>query len=92
MNESDLIGLTSTFKPGDILYDLNEQRPVVLESFSNEDMGATCYYVSDDGKTLEKDYVLFFTNLKYCTEELTGKDIALNVVSDFIKKQQWFRL
>ena len=92
VDESELIKLTSPFKPGDILYDLIEQRPVVLESFSGEDMGAICYYVSDDGKALEKDYVLFFTNLKYYTEELTGKDIALYAVSDFIKKQQWFRL
>ena len=92
INESDLIKLTVTFKPGDILYDINEERLVVLESFSGEDMGAICYYVSDDGKALEKDYVLFFTNLKYHTEELTGKDIALYAVSDFIKKQQWFRL
>lgn len=92
VNESELIKFTSPFKPGDILYDKIEQRPVVLESFSGEDMSAICYYVSDDGKTLEKDYVLFFTNLKYYTEELTGKDIALYAVSDFIKKQQWFRL
>ena len=88
----DYVKLPTPFKPGDILYDLIEEKIVVLESVSPNDMGAICYYVSDDGKTLEKDYVLFFTNLKYYTEELTGKDIALYAVSDFIKKQQWFRL
>ena len=88
----ELIKLTSPFKPGDILYDLIEERPVVLESASHEDMSAICYYVSDDGKTLEKDYVLFYTNLEYNNKELTWKDIILNVVSDFIKRQQWFRL
>ena len=92
VDESELIKLTSPFKPGDILYDLIEQRPVVLESFSNEDMGAICYYVSDDCKSIEKDYVLFFTNLVYYDNELTGKDMALYPVSDFIKKQQQFRL
>ena len=87
----DYVKLPTPFKPGDILYDLIEEKIVVLESVSPNDMGAICYYVSDDGKTLEKDYVLFFTNLKYYTEELTGKDVALYPVSDFIKKQ-WFRL
>ena len=86
VDESELIKLTSPFKSGDILYDLIEEKIVVLESVSPNDMGAICYYVSDDGKTLEKDYVLFFTNLKYYTEELTGKDVALYPVSDFIKK------
>ena len=88
----DYVKLPTPFKSGDILYDLIEEKIVVLESVSPNDMGAICYYVSDDGKTLEKDYVLFFTNLKYYTEELTGKDVALYPVSDFIKKQQSFRL
>ena len=92
VDESELIKLTSPFKPGDILYDKIEQRAVVLESFPDEDMSAVCYQVSEDGKTIEKDCVLFFTDLVYCDNELTGKDIALYPVSDFIKKQQWFRL
>ena len=82
----DYVKLPTPFKSGDILYDLIEEKIVVLESVSPNDMGAICYYVSDDGKTLEEDYVLFFTYLKYYTEELTGKDVALYPVSDFIKK------
>ncbi len=83
--ENELIKLNSPFKPGDILYDLIEQRPVVLESVSNEDMSAICHRISDDDKTIEKDYVMFFTNLVYYDNELTGKDIALYPLSDFIK-------
>ena len=86
--EFDLIKLPSPFKPGDVLSYSPQERPVVLESVSDEDMSAICYFVSDDGKTIEKDYFLFFTDLEYCTKELIGKDIALYSVSDFIKKSQ----
>ena len=84
--EFDLIKLPSPFKPGDILSYSNQERPVVLESVSDEDMSAICYFVSDDGKAIGKDYFLFFTDLEYCTKELIGNNMVLNLVSDFIKK------
>ena len=51
-------------------------------------MSTICYFVSDDGKTIEKDNFLFFTDLEHCTKELTGNDRVLYLVSDFIKKSQ----
>lgn len=86
--EFDLIKFPCPFKPGDILSYSTQEKPVVLESVSYEDMSTICYFVSDDGKTIEKDDFLFFTDLEHCTKELTGNDRVLYLVSDFIKKSQ----
>ena len=81
----DYVKFPTPFKPGDILYDLIEEKIVVLESVSPNDVSTVCYYVSDDGKSVERDYMSYYTNLVYYEKELTGKDISLYPVSDFIK-------
>lgn len=88
------IHLPTPFKPGDILFDTIDKRAVVFEKIpshtasdckTSQDMNADCYYISNDGKRIEKGVVMFYTDLEYYKGELTGQDIALTVVSDFIK-------
>jgi len=88
--ESKELKFACPFKAGDILYDLNDERPVVLKSISDDGISADCYYVSDDEKTLKEYWAEFFTSLEYYTHELTGKDNALYAVNDFIKGKQMF--
>lgn len=76
------------FVPGDILYDPIYHCPMVLGELPTADAGMflMCYRVSDDGKTINDYYCeLPSVCLEYYCEELKGTDIALNVISDFIK-------
>ena len=83
------------FLPGDILYDPFCQRPMVLVELPSTDEGIypMGYRVSDDGKTvIHYMCEMFYTELEYYRGELDGSDIALSVISDFIKTNKWFKL
>lgn len=81
----DYVKLPIPFKSGDILYDLLENRIVVLERISPYDLSTICYYVSDDSKCIKRDLFGYYTNFEYYNKEIVGKDILLYTISDFIK-------
>lgn len=76
------------FLPGDILYEPVKNRPMVLSDLPGPGSGMFLmgYRVSDDEKAiLHECFSIPYTYMEYYRGELRGADLALSVISDFIK-------
>ncbi len=87
--ETDRVYFPAPFLPGDILYDPMYRCPIVLEELpADAGIFLMCYRVSEDGKTvIHYCSEMPYEYLEYYREELKGTDIALSVISDFIKNK-----